>query len=52
MTTRRQFLRAAGTVGTASLLPTLGWAAAGGPSFLAAAKRGEADYCLVGLTAE
>lgn len=51
MATRRHFLRTAAGIGTASLIPGLGWAAAGGPSFLAAAKRGEADYCLVGLTA-
>jgi hypothetical protein len=50
MTTRRQFLRSVAGLGTASLVPTLGWAAAGSPAFLAAAKLADESFCLVGLT--
>ena len=37
MTTRRSFLRGAAGVGTVGLMPAVGWAAAGGPDYLAAA---------------
>jgi hypothetical protein len=51
-TTRRTFLRGAAGVGTATLLPQLGWAAAGAPDYLAAAGLGGGGFCLLGLTAD
>lgn len=51
-TTRRRFLRGAAGIGTAGLIPAIGWAAAGAPDYLAAAALPDGGYCLVGLTAE
>ena len=51
-TTRRSFLRVAAGIGTAGLMPSLGWAAAGGPDYLAAAGLADGSYCLLGLTAD
>ena len=51
-TTRRTFLRGAAGVGTASLVPKFGWAAAGAPDYLAAAGLPDGGFCLVGLTAD
>ncbi len=50
-TTRRTFLRGAAGVGTIGLMPAIGWAAAGGPDYLAAAGLPDGGYCLIGLTA-
>ncbi len=50
-TTRRTFLRGAAGIGTAGLLPRIGWAAAGAPDYLAAGALPEGGYCLVGVTA-
>lgn len=47
MATRRGFL--ASFLATASL-PTLTWADAGGPAYLAAAKEADGSYALIGLT--
>lgn len=49
MTTRRAFLA---SLAAASALPGLGWADAGNPAFLAAARTGEDAYSLIGLSAE
>ena len=49
-TTRRNFLRGAAGVGTAGLIPAIGWAA-GGPDYLAAATLPDGSHCLVGITA-
>jgi hypothetical protein len=49
--TRRAFLRGAAGFGSATLVPGIGWAAAGGPSLLAAAGRPDGSYWLLGLTA-
>jgi hypothetical protein len=51
-TTRRQFLRTAAGIGTASLMPAIGWAAAGSPDYLAAAGLPDGGFCLLGLTGE
>ena len=50
MTTRRAFLRGAAGFGTATLLPRIGWAAAGSPHYLAAAGLPDRSYWLLGLT--
>jgi len=50
MTTRRMFLRGAAGLGTASLVPAIGWAAAGNPHFLAAAGLPDGSFWLLGLT--
>ena len=50
-TTRRGFLRGAAGIGSIGLVPAIGWAAAGGPDYLAAAGLEGGDYCLIGLTA-
>jgi hypothetical protein len=49
-TTRRGFLRGAAGIGSIGLVPAIGWAAAGGPDYLAAAGLKDGGYCLVGLT--
>lgn len=49
MTTRRAFLA---SLAAASALPGLGWADAGNPDFLAAARTGEDAYSLVGLSSD
>lgn len=49
MTTRRGFI---GALLAASAAPRLGWAAAGGPAFLAAAKEKDDSFSLCGLTAD
>jgi hypothetical protein len=49
-TTRRSFLRGAAGLGTASLIPRLGWAAAGAPHYLAAAGLADGSFWLLGLT--
>jgi len=49
MTTRRGFLSGLLAAGAA---PRLGWAAAGDPSFLAAAKEPDGSFALFGLTTE
>jgi uncharacterized protein len=51
-TTRRTFLRGAAGVGSATLMPKLGWAAAGAPDYLAAAGLPDGGFCLVGLTGD
>lgn len=48
--TRRQFLGAAAGAGAAGLIPRIGWAAAGGPAYLAAAGLPDGSFCLLGLT--
>ena len=48
---RRSFLRGAAGIGTAGLIPSIGWAAAGSPDYLAAAALPAGGYCLVGITA-
>lgn len=48
--TRRGFLRGAAGFGTATLVPRIGWAAAGGPRYLAAAGRPDQTFWLLGLT--
>ena len=48
--TRRGFLRGAAGLGTATLVPRIGWAAAGGPRYLAAAGLPDQSYWLLGLT--
>lgn len=48
---RRSFLRGAAGIGTAGLIPGIGWAAAGSPDYLAAAALPAGGYCLVGMTA-
>ena len=50
-TTRRSFLRGAAGLGTAALIPAVGWAAAGSPGYLAAAALPDGGFCLLGLTA-
>ena len=50
--TRRQFLRGAAGLGTAGLIPRIGWAAAGGPTYLAAAGLPDGGFCLLGLTGD
>ena len=50
-TTRRTFLRGAAGIGSIGLVPAIGWAAAGGPDYLAAAGLPGGEYCLIGLTA-
>jgi len=50
-TSRRALLRAAAGLGAASLMPPLGWAAAGSPAFLAAAGLPDGSFWLLGLTA-
>lgn len=50
-TSRRGFLRGAAGFGTATLMPTITWAAAGSPDYLAAAGLPTGDFCLIGLTA-
>ena len=45
-TTRRTFLRGAAGVGSATLMPKLGWAAAGAPDYLAAAGLPDGGFCL------
>ena len=49
MTTRRRVL--AGLLAS-GLVPAASWADAGSPAYLAAARRGDGRYILVGLTAE
>jgi hypothetical protein len=48
--TRRAFLRGAAGFGTASLVPRIGWAAAGSPRYLAAAGLPDGSFWLLGLT--
>lgn len=48
--TRRQFLRGAAGLSTAGLIPQIGWAAAGGPQYLAAAGLPDGSFWLLGLT--
>ena len=48
MPSRRSFL---GSLLAASSLATTGWAAAGGPAYLAAARKPAGDYALIGLDA-
>jgi hypothetical protein len=48
--TRRQFLRGAAGIGTAGLIPKIGWAAAGAPHYLAAAGLPDGSFWLLGLT--
>lgn len=52
MTTRRAFLRGAAGFGTATLVPRIGWAAAGSPHYLAAAGLPDQSFWLLGLTEE
>lgn len=47
---RRQFLGAAAGIGAAGLIPRIGWAAAGGPAYLAAAGLPDGSFCLLGLS--
>jgi hypothetical protein len=47
---RRQFLRGAAGVGSALLIPRIGWAAAGAPDYLAAAGLSDGSFWLLGLT--
>jgi hypothetical protein len=49
MTTRRGFI---GALLAATAAPRLGWAAAGGPAFLAAARETDDSFSLCGLTAD
>jgi hypothetical protein len=49
--TRRQFLRGAAGLGTVGLIPGIGWAAAGGPAYLAAAGLPDGSFWLLGLGA-
>jgi hypothetical protein len=50
-TSRRSFLRGAAGLGTATLIPRIGWAAAGAPQYLAAAGLADGSFWLLGLTA-
>ena len=47
---RRSFLRGAAGLGGATLIPAVGWAAAGAPHYLAAAALPDGSYWLLGLT--
>jgi hypothetical protein len=49
MTTRRSFLA---TLLAAGAAPRLGWAAAGNPAYLAAAREPDGSFALFGLTPE
>ena len=49
-TSRRTFLRGAAGLGGATLIPTIGWAAAGAPHYLNAAGLPDGSYWLLGLT--
>lgn len=50
--TRRGFLKIAAAAAASGALPTLGWADAGAPAYLAAAKTPSGDFFLCGLGAD
>ncbi|GGL51607.1 DUF1513 domain-containing protein [Wenxinia marina] len=52
MTTRRGFLVSLFAAGAGAAAPSLGWAAAGSPAYLAAAKEPDGGFALFGLSAD